>query len=132
MVDALRPIPCAGITGHRPQPCHPRIVNRRKRSSVLFDATVGNRRSVKPEFLDALPLDDVVKSGENFSCFAIAIVEEELRGRLLGIPIDHRALLRIPTARFVDLHLRIMACCIEEDDIGRIVRPRHAVLERSA
>ena len=63
---------------------------------------------VEAELLHAFPVDDVVERREDFSCFRIAVVEKELPRRLLGVPVDHRALLRIPAARFFDLRLGVV------------------------
>ena len=129
IVHAFGPVPRAGITRHRPQPRHTRVVDGRKHSAVLLHAAVGGRRGVEAEFLHALLIDDVVESREDLACSRIAVVEEELPRGLLGVPVDHRALLWIPASRAFDSGLGVFLVDVEQHDVRDVLRSGHAVLK---
>ena len=52
--------------------------------------------------------------------------------RLFRIPVHHRALLRIPAAGLVNFGFGVLPRRIQQDDVGRVLWARHAVLKRGA
>ena len=130
---SLGPVPRAGVSGDRPQPRHPRVVDRGEIAAVLRDAAVADGRVLEAILADALSFPavrgDVEQHREHLAGLRIAVVEEELRLRMLRVPVKHRPLLRIPAASPIDDAHGVVVTGVEQADVRGIVRARQPVLE---
>src|SRR5689334_9895050 len=95
------PIECASIAGDTAQASHPAIIDRQKSPAPLCNPRVADWRIVEAKFANAAACRaaaNVAQNAKDSVRRGIAIVEEKLCLWSLGIPIQHRTLLRIPGA----------------------------------
>ena len=72
---------------------------------------------------------DIVEDGKDLLRLRIPVIEEKLSVGLLWIPVEHRALLRVPAAGAIDGLDGVLVPRIDQADIGRFARTRHVVLK---
>ena len=125
----LGPVPGAGVSGHQAQAGHSRVVDAGEVPAVERNAAIAHRRVLEPVLAYAPALRNVVEDAEDLARLGIPVVEEELVLRIARVPIQHGSLLHVPPPGGVHHADLVAVLRIKKDDLGDVVRIRHAVHE---
>ena len=123
----LGPVQGIRVAGYQPQTRQAAIIKAHEEGAISTDAAIANGGVLVAIFTEAFLILQVIKHGKDPPGFRVAVIEEELGLGLLGVPVEHGALLGVPAAGFIQCNHPVILPCIDNANSCGLIGQGHAI-----